>query len=150
MSKILKLRLKSGERIFVNGAVMQVDRRVAISFLNDVSFLLESYVIQPEEVTTPIRQLYFVLQSMLINPDTREEQLKLLQYYIGSFARRPEYAGVMDEIQRAADLATREQFFESLKLLRSIFHVDDPMPPAIQPAGSDSKQDDSMGLMICK
>lgn len=150
MSKILKLRLKSGERIFVNGAVMQVDRRVALSFLNDVSFLLESYVIQPEEVTTPIRQLYFVLQSMLINPETREEQLKLLQYYIGSFAQRPEYAAVMDEIQRAAELASREQYFESLKLLRGIFHVDDPAPRTLGSLDSDIKQSNNTGLVSCK
>lgn len=49
MKSTLRISLKSGERIFVNGAVLRVDRKVAVEFLNDVTFLLENHVLQPED-----------------------------------------------------------------------------------------------------
>ena len=68
MTKPLCINLKSGERIFINGAVLRVDRKVSIEFLNDVTFLLEAHVMQPEQTTTPLRQLYFIMQTMVIDP----------------------------------------------------------------------------------
>ena len=68
MKKNLQISLKPGERIFINGAVLRVDRKVAVEFLNDVTFLLENHVLQPEGATTPLKQLYFILQVMLMNP----------------------------------------------------------------------------------
>ena len=68
MTKPFSISLKSGERIFINGAVVRVDRKVSIEFLNDVTFLLEAHVMQPEQTTTPFRQLYFAAQAMLIDP----------------------------------------------------------------------------------
>ena len=64
----LRLSLRAGERIFVNGAVMRVDRKTSLELLNDVTFLLESHVMQAADAKTPIRQLYFLVQMMLIDP----------------------------------------------------------------------------------
>ena len=56
----MQISLKAGERIYINGAVVRVDRKVSIELMNDVVFLLEAHVLQAEETTTPLRQLYFV------------------------------------------------------------------------------------------
>jgi flagellar protein FlbT len=45
VKKGLHISLRPGERIYVNGAVLKVDRKVAIEFLNDVTFLLEHHVL---------------------------------------------------------------------------------------------------------
>ena len=127
MSKILKLRLKPGERLFVNGAVMQVDRRVSLSFLNNVNFLLEAYVIQPEEVTTPLREIYFVIQSMLIDPTTREEQKELLGYSLRELSNNIMYGALFEQIEEGIRLAREDQCFEALKLLRSLFEKETAM-----------------------
>jgi flagellar protein FlbT len=74
MKSSLRISLKAGERIFINGAVLRVDRKVALEFLNDVTFLLENHVLQPEQATTPLRQLYFIVQMMLINPKARNRR----------------------------------------------------------------------------
>jgi len=66
--KTIRLSLKAGERLYVNGAVLRVDRRTSIELLNDVVFLLEHHVMQPEDATTPLRQLYFIVQKALIEP----------------------------------------------------------------------------------
>ena len=62
-----------GERIYVNGAVLRVDRKVTLELINDVAFLLEGQVMQVADATTPLRQLYFVVQLMLMSPHDIEE-----------------------------------------------------------------------------
>ncbi len=68
MKNVLHISLRPGERIYVNGAVLKVDRKVSIEFLNDVTFLLEQHVLRPEDTRTPLRQLYFIVQTVLIDP----------------------------------------------------------------------------------
>ena len=68
MKNTLKISLKPNEKIYLNGAVIRVDRKVTLELLNDVQFLLESHVMQIDEASTPLRQLYFILQVMLMNP----------------------------------------------------------------------------------
>ena len=79
MKSTLRISLKSGERIFINGAVLRVDRKVALEFMNDVTFLLENHVLQPEQANTPLRQLYFIAQMMLINPEGKEQSLAMFR-----------------------------------------------------------------------
>jgi len=49
MNSGLKITLRAGERIFVNGGVLKVDRKVSIELMNDVIFLLEQHVMKPVE-----------------------------------------------------------------------------------------------------
>ena len=64
----MNITLRAGERIYINGAVMRVDRKATIELMNDATFLLETHVMQAEDATTPLRQIYFVVQVMLMDP----------------------------------------------------------------------------------
>ena len=64
------LKLRAGEKLYINGAVIKVDRKVTIELMNDATFLLEAHVIQPDEANTPLRQLYFVLQTQLMERES--------------------------------------------------------------------------------
>ena len=64
----MQISLRAGSKLYLNGAVIKVDRKVNIELMNDVVFLLESHVLQPDEATTPLRQLYFVVQTILMDP----------------------------------------------------------------------------------
>jgi flagellar protein FlbT len=64
----MRLSLRAGEKIYVNGAVLRVDRKTSIEIMNDATFLLGQHVLQAEEATTPLRQLYFIAQTMLMDP----------------------------------------------------------------------------------
>jgi flagellar protein FlbT len=77
MSKAMQLTLKAGDRVFINGAVLRASRKVTLELLNDATFLLEGHVLQPEETTTPLRQLYFVLQTALMDPQNAAEAERL-------------------------------------------------------------------------
>ena len=120
-SGTMRLALKPQERLFVNGAVLRVDRKVGIELLNDVTFLMENHVLQPEETTTPLRQLYFVVQTMLIDPlqVARSRGLfdDLFTSTLRSFTNRDIIDGLLD-LREAVD---QGRCFDGLKILRGLF-----------------------------
>ncbi len=73
MMETFILRIKPRQRLFINGAVLRFDRKVSIELLNDAVFLLEQHVLLPGESTTPLRQLYLMVQTMLMAPESRSQ-----------------------------------------------------------------------------
>ena len=64
----MHITLRPGEKLYLNGAVLRTDRKVSVELLNDAIFLLEAHVMHVDKATTPVRQLYFIVQMMLMNP----------------------------------------------------------------------------------
>jgi flagellar biosynthesis repressor protein FlbT len=119
------IHLKKNEKIFINGAVIKLDRRGSIELLNDAQFLLASHVLQVEDAKTPLRQLYFIVQTMMIDPANSELTSTLLQSHIDQLLtviNNPDYVSLLKGIQA---LVERTEYFEALKLLRKNFFQDD-------------------------
>lgn len=125
MKNALKISLKPGERMFLNGAVIRVDRKVTVELMNDVQFLLEAHVLQAEHASTPLRQLYFMLQVMLMNPSGAPEAQKLfrqsLPMLLASFANERILAG-LKQVDR---LVAEGHVFEALKLIRGLYPLEE-------------------------
>ena len=68
MGNSLRITLRGGERLFINGAVLKADRKVGLELLNGATFLLEQHFMTSEEAKTPLSQLYFLVQTMLVEP----------------------------------------------------------------------------------
>jgi flagellar biosynthesis repressor protein FlbT len=141
MKNALKISLKPGERLFLNGAVIRVDRKVTVELMNDVQFLLEAHVLQAEHASTPLRQLYFMLQVMLMNPSGAPEAHRLfrqsLPLLLASFVNERILAG-LKQVDR---LVAESHVFEALKLIRSLYPLEEEClrgeasPPAAPDAG---------------
>jgi flagellar protein FlbT len=125
MKSTLRISLKSGERIFINGAVLRVDRKVALEFLNDVTFLLENHVLQPEEATTPLRQLYFIAQMMLINPDGSEQSMAMFRKSIVMLLSCFENEEVLAELKRVDGMVASGRPFDALKAIRGLYAIEE-------------------------
>ncbi|MCF3639555.1 flagellar biosynthesis repressor FlbT [Rhizobium sp. TRM95111] len=125
MKSTLRISLKSGERIFVNGAVLRVDRKVALEFLNDVTFLLENHVLQPEQATTPLRQLYFIAQMILINPEGAKQSTAMFRKSIIMLLSCFKNEEVLSELKRIDGLVTQGRAFEALKAIRGLYPLED-------------------------
>ncbi|OCP04922.1 MULTISPECIES: flagellar biosynthesis repressor FlbT [unclassified Ensifer] len=125
MKSTLRISLKSGERIFVNGAVLRVDRKVAVEFLNDVTFLLENHVLQPEDATTPLKQLYFIAQMILINPEGAEQSTAMFRKSIVMLLNCFKNEEVLAELKRVDGLVTNGRAFEALKAIRGLYAIED-------------------------
>ena len=124
MTNTLKISLKPNEKIYINGAVIRVDRKVTIELMNDVQFLLESHVIQADQASTPLRQLYFIVQIMLINPvgaaEAREMFRRSLPMLIASFDNQDICKG-LKQIDR---MVGEDDIYEALKAIRALYPLE--------------------------
>ena len=124
MTNTLKISLKPNEKIYINGAVIRVDRKVTVELMNDVQFLLESHVIQADEASTPLRQLYFIVQVMLINPagadEAREMFRRSLPLLIASF-EDADICGALKQIDR---MVSEDHIYEALKAIRALYPLE--------------------------
>lgn len=125
MKNTLKISLKAGERIYLNGAVIRVDRKCTIELLNDVQFLLENHVLQADNASTPLRQLYFVLQLMLMNPEGAGEARAMfrrsLPLLLASFSNEAIRSG-LKQVDR---LVGENHVYEALKQIRALYRLEE-------------------------
>ena len=125
MSSPIQISLKAGERIYLNGAVVRADRKVTLQLLNDVVFILEGHVMQADETTTPLRQLYFVVQALLMDPRNAEATRNLFrQMHVSTMISFTNEA-VRAELTAIAALVDDDCTFEALKRLRALFPSED-------------------------
>lgn len=122
-----KVYLKAGERLFVNGAVLRVDRKVSVEFLNDVAFLLESNVMQSEEATTPLRQLYFVVQAILIDNGQATEAWDMYNALHTNFIKSFQHPEMQLGLHAAREAATGGRLYDALRTIRSLFALEDEL-----------------------
>jgi flagellar protein FlbT len=124
MKSTLKISLKPGEKIYINGAVLRVDRKVSIELLNEATFLLESHVIQADQASTPLRQLYFIVQIMLINPagaaEAREMFRRSLPMLIASFDNQD----ICNSLKQIDRMVGEDEIYEALKAIRALYPLE--------------------------
>ena len=124
MTNTLKISLKPNEKIYINGAVIRVDRKVTLELMNDVQFLLESHVIQADQASTPLRQLYFIVQIMLINPagaaEARDMFRRSLPMLIASFDNQD----ICNSLKQIDRMVGEDEIYEALKAIRALYPLE--------------------------
>lgn len=124
MKSVLKVHLRRNERLFVNGAVLRPDRKVTIEFLNDVTFLLESHVIQEDQADTVLRQLYFMLQSMLIEPSNADMARSMYEQSFELVVSHFKSEAVLAGLREADAMVRANRVFEAMKIIRRLFPIE--------------------------
>lgn len=141
----LRISLRAGERIFVNGAVLKFDRKTHLEFLNDVTFLLESHVMQADQAATPLRQLYFTIQMMLIDPTSVAQARRMFDDSIVALMRVFANAEIRGGLQDIDDLIRRDRAFEALKRLRGIIPLEDEILGEEAARSGSSRRKEAIG-----
>ena len=121
----MNITLRAGERFFINGAVIRIDRKATIELLNDVTFLLENHVMQAADAKTLTRQIYFAVQVMLMDPGATPTATPLARSLIEtalSAYRTPE---LLSGLRGVAQSLARGRGFEAMKALRTLFPLED-------------------------
>ncbi|OYQ37378.1 flagellar protein [Niveispirillum lacus] len=116
----LKLVLRPGEKLIVNGAVLGVgDHPVSLFFYNKVNFLRGREILKEENCDTIEKKLYFIIQLIYIFPEDAE--LNLIKFGIileEARLARPEENAIFDEIQT---LVQSGNYYRALKICRKLF-----------------------------
>lgn len=120
----MHISLRAGEKIYVNGAVLRADRKVSLELLNDATFLLEAHVMNVEDATTPLRQLYFIVQIMLINPTDSTSALAMFERSIGMTIDISENSALVAGLHKVKSLVDSNRAFEALKAIRMLLPVE--------------------------
>lgn len=122
---VLKISLRAGEKIFVNGAVLRPDRKVTLEFLNSVTFLLEQHVLKPEDTKTPLKQLYFMIQTAIMDPKVADAALEMARGSLRLLRATFTSGEILSELAVVDDLLTRGRNFECLRVIRKLFPMED-------------------------
>lgn len=116
----LKLVLRPGEKLIVNGAVLGVgDHPVSLFFYNKVNFLRGREIMKEENCDTIEKKLYFIIQLIYIFPEDAE--LNLVKFGIILDEARltlPNEAGLFNEVQQ---LVLSGNYYRALKICRKLF-----------------------------
>ncbi|WP_075997063.1 flagellar biosynthesis repressor FlbT [Salaquimonas pukyongi] len=120
----MKIFLRANERIFINGAVLRVDRKVSLELMNDATFLLENHVLQQEDATTPLKQLYYVVQLMLMDPSVSEDARVLFKDMVKGLLDSLENRELVEGVKAVDIEVSTGKNFQALKTLRGLFDIE--------------------------
>lgn len=138
-----KISLRANERIYVNGAVIKVDRKTSLEFLNNVQFLLENHVLQAEDATTPLRQLYFMAQVILISPKDADNARQLFRDSLNTLLATLENETLLNELKTVDQMVGEERIYDALKAIRSLYPIEEDILNAKKPVIRDTKRADA-------
>jgi flagellar protein FlbT len=124
MKKPMCISLRGGERFYVNGAVLRVDRKVTLELINDVAFLLENQVMQVADATTPLRQLYFIVQLMLMSPHDVDDAKAVYREQRCALLAVSENAEIRQGLAVLEELVEAKRYYDALRKIRSLFDVE--------------------------
>jgi flagellar protein FlbT len=120
----MRISLRAGERLYINGAVVLVDRKVSIELLNDATFLLEAHVMNVGDVTTPLRQLYFITQIMLMNPADTPAAAEMFAQAIRNNRKIFAEPRILSGLDAAEQLVAENRKFDALKTIRTLLPIE--------------------------
>lgn len=115
----LKMTLKPGERIIVNGAVLENGGGEAhLVFLNDAAFMREKDILAEVDALTPASRIYFALQCLYIFPARRDHYSNLLTELMADYLGAAPSA--RDIIERVQLQVSQGEFYHALKTVRAL------------------------------
>jgi flagellar biosynthesis repressor protein FlbT len=120
----MRISLRAGEKFYINGAVLRVDRKVSLELLNDATFLLEAHVMKVSDVTTPLRQLYFIIQIMLMNPADTPAATEMFAQAIRNNRKMFGHPKILAGLDTAERLVAENRKFDALKAIRTLLPIE--------------------------
>ena len=118
----LKFRIPAGEKIIVNGAVITNTSNKAMHFSleNDASIMRERDILLPDQVKTPLDNVYMQIQMMYIEPENHAEHYKSFQEAAQIAFLSTDQTPLRDIIFFFFLLVGEKNFYNALKLLQKV------------------------------
>ena len=140
----LRLFIRANDRLFINGAVLRMDRKVSVELLNDATFLLENHVMHKQDATTPLRQLYFTVQLLLIDPINAEGTKKLFKQILNNLLITLDNQILIQGVKQVDVDVSTGQVFMALRRIRELYKTE---AMVLQPVSVDMDDPASLKLL---
>ena len=122
----LKLSLKPGEKFVLNGAVVQNgDRRGVLVLQNKASVLREKDIMQPEDVTTPARRIYFPVMMMYLDESSAANFYDEFALRLTEFMGAVRNPAILTECVSCSKHVLTRQYYKALMGARKIVDYED-------------------------
>lgn len=115
----LKLDFKAGEKLVINGAVVEnVGGNAKLLVHNDSAIIREKEVLSQAETNTPAARVYFALQCAYMFPRHEEEYLETFRGFLADYVQAaPSSKPIADEISKFVD---EGKIYRGLKMTQKL------------------------------
>lgn len=148
----LLIDLKPGEKVIINGAVIEnAGANTKLRIHNESNILRQKEILTNEDTATPAARVYFCLQCAYIFPDKRDHYLNLFAHYLVEYLEAcPSAVEIGQEIRdEVHDGLYYKALKSSRKLLKHETEVLNQLEKAAQQwnakLGETPARDDSQG-----
>ena len=118
---MLAVKLKPGERLVVNGAVLyNGNTRNVLYFANRASILRERDVMQVEQAVTPTGRVYFTVQLMLLNPEDVDSYIATFEQLMTGLLRSFKSPPILKGLTDCAYWVGQADYYKALATLRPV------------------------------
>lgn len=116
----LNLTLKPNEVVLINGCVVRnSDRRQTIMIESKGDIVRQRDLLNDSEARTPVKEVYFFIQTALLDTDVREKLVLIIQKKLGQLV--PVFHDEMSQhIFEAASHVSHEDFYKAMRALRPL------------------------------
>jgi len=150
----LKLQLRKGQKIIINGAVLENAGTHTASLLikNDAAIMRDTDILTIEDAKTPASRVYYALQCLYLFPADRDKHLQNLNELVSSYSTAaPSSQPICDGIGRLVD---EGKFYQALKLAQDLIahekqvlaYVHEAIDQQVQRAAAGGKSPDHGSL----
>lgn len=122
---MLRLKLKDGEQLVINGAVVRAAGRVDLLIENDAAILRAREIMQPAEAITPARRLYFAVMLAYVEPARRAAEQANILGLMGALMDALEQAQARLDCAQAAYALARGDHYRALGHCRALIDHED-------------------------
>lgn len=115
----LLIDLKPGEKVIINGAVIEnAGSSTKLRILNNSGILRQKEILSDVDAVTPASRVYYALQCAYLFPDDRDNYLKAFAQYLADYIGAcPSASGIAEEIR--GELA-EGRYYKGLKAARNL------------------------------
>ncbi len=117
----LKLSLKPGEKIVLNGAVIQNgERRATMLLQNKASVLREKDIMQVEDANTPARRIYFPVMMMYLSGNDDAENYNEFALRMTEFMSVISQVSVLEDCVAISKDVMAGEYYKALSRCRKL------------------------------
>ena len=116
----LRLTLKPGERIIINGCIIRnAARRQTLTIENHADVVRGHDLLKEQEVTSPVTRVYFLIQTVLVAAELRDDFNPRIQKSLAELVTvfGSDYT---DNILNAANFVSMGDYYKAMRALRGL------------------------------